>query len=120
MSTDFSIRPVGAPVPTPVVRPQPDAAVNAVQTELPSPQTTTAADSSGSASNNPQPPADQFSHDIIIDRAAAQIVFRVVDERTSQVISQYPDEARLRARAYLRSLDDAKLNRAHVKLDQSA
>ncbi len=120
MSTDFSIRPVGAPVPPPVVRPQPDAAVNAVQTELPAPQTTTAPDNSGAANNNPQPTADQFSHDIIIDRAAAEIVFRVVDERTSQVISQYPDEARLRARAYLRSLDEAKLNRAHIKLDQSA
>ncbi len=120
MSTDFSIRPVGAPVPPPVVRPQPDAAANAVQTELPSPQTTTAVDSSGPAGNNLQAPADQFSHDIIIDRAAAEIVFRVVDERTSQVISQYPDEARLRARAYLRSLDEAKLNKVHVKLDQSA
>ncbi len=120
MSTDFSIRPVGAPVPPPVVRPQPDAAVNAVQTELPAPLTTTAPDTSGATTNNPQPSADQFSHDIIIDRAAAEIVFRVVDDRTSEVISQYPDEARLRARAYLRSLDEAKLNKAHLRLDQSA
>ncbi len=120
MSTDFSIRPVGAPVPPPVVRPQPDAAANAVQTELPAPLTTTASDSSGAANNNPQPSSDQFSHDIVIDRAAAEIVFRVVDERTSQVISQYPDEARLRARAYLRSLNDAKLDHEHFRLDHSA
>jgi hypothetical protein len=120
MSTDFSIRPVGAPVPPPVVRPQPDAAVNAVRTELPAPLTTTAPDNSGAASNNPQPSADQFSHDIIIDRAAAEIVYRVIDERTSEVISQYPDEVRLRARAYFRSLDEAKLNRPPVRLDQHA
>jgi hypothetical protein len=120
MSTDFSIRPVGAPVPPPVVRPQPDAAVNAVQTELPAPLTTTAPDNSGAASNYPQPSADQYSHDVIIDRAAAEIVFRVVDERTSEVISQYPDAARLRARAYFRSLEEAKLDRSHVIVDHSA
>jgi hypothetical protein len=38
---------------------------------------------------------------VVIDRAAAEIVYRTVDSRTSLVVRQYPDEARLRARAYL-------------------
>ncbi len=121
MSTDFSIRPVGAPVPSPVVRPQPDAAVKAVQTELPAPKATTAADGSDPTDNDPQAAADQLSRQVIIDRAAAEVVYRVVDSRTRQVVSQYPDEVRLRARAYMRSLDEGKRpNQAQSILDQSA
>ena len=119
MSMDFSIRPVGAPVATPVVRPQPDAAMNAVQTELPAPKTPTPPDASAALSGNPRA-SDDRSRDIVIDRDAGQIVYRVVDNRTSQVVSQFPDEARLRARAYLRSLDEAKLQKAQMKLDQKA
>lgn len=119
MSMDFSIRPVGAPVATPVVRPQPDAAMDAVRTELPAPKTPTPPDASAAANGNPQP-SDDRSRDIVIDRAAGQIVYRVLDNRTSQVVSQYPDEVRLRARAYLRSLDAAKLQKAQMRLDQKA
>jgi hypothetical protein len=119
MSMDFSIRPVGAPVATLVVRPQPDAAMDAVRTELPAPKTPTPPDASAAVNANPQP-SDDRSHDIVIDRAAGEIVYRVVDNLTSQVVSQYPDEVRLRARAYLRSLDEAKLQRAQMKFDQKA
>ncbi len=121
MSTDFSIRPVGGPVATPVIRPQPDAASNGVATQLPPPQATTAPDPSTSSSNDPQPGSDEYSHQVTIDRAAGSIVYSVVDNRTSQVISQYPDDARLRARAYLRSLEDKQLDKSSkLKLDQSA
>jgi hypothetical protein len=119
MSMDFSIRPVGASVAVPVVRPQPDAATDAVQTELPAPKTPTPPDASAAISAYPQP-SDDRSRDIMIDRAAGAIVYRLVDNRTSQVVSQFPDEARLRARAYLRSLDEAKLQKAQMKLDHSA
>jgi len=119
MSIDISIRPVGAPVAAPVVRPQPDAALNAVRTELPAPKTPTPPDATAPASNNPQP-SDDRSRDIVIDRAAGAIVYRVIDNRTSQVVVQYPDEVRLRARAYLRSLDQAKLTKAQLKFDQRA
>ena len=119
MSMDISIRPVGAPVAAPVVRPQPDAALNAVRTELPAPKTPTPPDASGAVSGNPQP-SDDRSRDIVIDRAAGEIVYRVVDNRTSQVVIQYPDEVRLRARAYLRSLDEVKLQRSRIRLDQKA
>jgi hypothetical protein len=119
MSMDFSIRPVGVSVATPVVRPQPDAATHGVHTELPAPKTPTPPDASAAANSNPQP-SDNRSRDIMIDRAAGEIVYRVIDSRTSLVVSQYPDEVRLRARAYLRSLDEAKLQSSRIKLDQKA
>ena len=120
MGTDFSIRPVGVPVATPVIRPLPDAASGGVATELPPPQATTAPDPSAAANNDLQADGD-LSREVSIDRAAGSIVYSVVDNRTSQVISQYPDDARLRARAYVRSIEDAKLDKSlHLKLDQTA
>ena len=118
MGTDFSIKPVGGPVAAPVVRPQPDAAKHAVETELPPPKTATAG--SAAARNNLQPESSNLSNQIVIDRAAAEIVYRVVDTRTSLVVRQFPDEARLRARAYLRAQDEAKRERARTELDQTA
>jgi len=41
MSTDFSIRPVGAPVATPIAPPVSEAANSAVATELPASQSVT-------------------------------------------------------------------------------
>jgi hypothetical protein len=118
MGTDFNIKPVGGPVAAPVVRPQPDAAKRAVETELPPPKTTTAA--AAAARNDLQPDTSNLSQQIVIDRAAAEIVYRVVDNRTSLVVRQFPDEARLRARAYLRAQDEAKRERVRTKLDQTA
>ena len=46
MSTDFSIKPVGAPVATPVAQPVSEAANNAVATVLPASQSVTVADAS--------------------------------------------------------------------------
>ena len=118
MGTDFNIKPVGGPVAAPVVRPQPEAAKHAVETELPPPKTTTAAPAA--ARNNLQPQTSNLSDQIVIDRAAAEIVYRVVDTRTSVVVRQFPDEARLRARAYLRAQDQAKRDQELTKLDQTA
>ena len=54
MSTDFSIKPVGAPVATPVVQAPSEAANNAVATELPASQSVTAVDA-GTAVRNDAP-----------------------------------------------------------------
>src|SRR6267154_1792942 len=91
MSTDFSIRPVGAPATTPVVQPSTDAANKA--------------DASVGVRNDPQDSSDRVSHQVVIDRAAASIVYQVVDNRTNLVVQQFPDEAVLRRRAYFRALD---------------
>ncbi|MGO4714951.1 hypothetical protein [Bradyrhizobium sp. 2TAF24] len=120
MVTDFNIKPVGAPVVAQVVRPQPEAAKNAVETDLPPPKSTNATDAPGTARNNPQPDTSHLTNQVLIDRAAGEIVYRVVDNRTSLVVRQYPEETRLRARAYLRAEDEAKRSHTRVKLDQTA
>ena len=108
MSTDFSIRPVGAPAATPVVQPASEAANNAVATELPASQSVTVVDASVVVRNDTPAASDHVSHQAFIDRAAASIVYQVVDDRTNVVVQQFPDEAVLRRRAYFHTLDLAK------------
>ena len=109
MSTDFSIRPVGAPAATPVVQSlASEATSNAVTTELPPSQSVTVVDAGAIARNDVQTVNDSISHQAFIDRAAASIVYQVVDNRTNTVVEQYPDEAVLRRRAYFHTLDLTK------------
>ncbi len=120
MGTDFNIKPVGGPVAAPVVRPQPEAVRAAVPTELPSPKAVTSQDATTAARNDPQSGSGDQSYQIVIDHAAAAIVYRVVDSRTRLVLEQYPDEARLRSRAYQRALDEAKLTPTPNRFIQTA
>ncbi len=110
MSMDFNIKPVGAPVAAPIAPPVSEAAHLAVATELPAPQSVTVVDASVRAQARPDSgvvtPA--VSHHVVIDQAAASIVYQVVDEKTSQVVKQFPEEAILRRRAYFNSLDQSK------------
>jgi hypothetical protein len=108
MSTDFSVRPVGVPAPAAVAQPPSDAAANAVATELPASQSVTAAAAGAAARNDRQASGDSVSHQAFIDQAAAAIVYQVIDERTNAVVSQFPDEAVLRRRAYFHALDLTK------------
>jgi len=120
MGADFNIKPVGAPVAAPFIRPAPEAARDAVPTELPADKSVSASEASLAANLAPgYIPLDDVSHDIVIDRAAAAVVYRVVDKRTSQVVNQYPEESRLRARAYLRAMDEAKLERKTMATDRT-
>jgi hypothetical protein len=108
---DFSIKPTGAPVAAPAVAPAPSATVSAVTTQLPPSQSVTAADVSARVRNEPQTSGDRLSHQVIVDRDAASMVYQIVDNRTSLVVKQYPDEAMLRRRAYFRALDMVKTER---------
>jgi uncharacterized FlaG/YvyC family protein len=113
MSTDFSIKPVGAPVAAPIVQHVSEAAHNAVATELPPSQSVSAADASARAGtdsaavrisiSNPS-----VSNQVVIDRDARSVVYQVIDTKTSQVVKQFPEEAVLRRRAYFHTLDLTK------------
>jgi hypothetical protein len=48
------------------------------------------------------------SNQVVIDRDAGAVVYQVVDNRTSQVVRQFPEEAVLRRRAYFHTLDLTK------------
>jgi hypothetical protein len=105
MSTDFSIRPVGVPAPTPIVRPSSEAVRQAIPAALPPTQSVTAPDTRTALQPDPGPTKDDVSHQVFIDSAANAIVSQVVDSLTNLVVQQYPDEAVLRRRAYFRALD---------------
>ncbi|ABD08491.1 conserved hypothetical protein [Rhodopseudomonas palustris HaA2] len=113
MSFDFTIKPVGQLVVSPVVRPEPESVQTAVTTQLPAPQSVTAtADSAGSnavASNAARVGADTISRQVIFDQASAAMVYVLVDETTAEVVNQYPESWQLRARAYFREQDQSKL-----------
>ena len=122
MSTDFSIRPVGAPAPSPVVTPQTQAASNGVATDLPPSQSVTPADAGASARNDPSSVnGDDVTHQAFFDRDAATLVFQLVNSWNGQVLEQYPDDATLRRRAYFHALDLAKANQPRsVPTDRNA
>jgi hypothetical protein len=105
MGTDFSIKPVGAPVAAPVVQPASPAADDAVATQLPPSKSVTATDISARARNDLRTSGDTLSRQVVVDRDAASVVYQVVDRRTSVVVKQFPEEAMLRRRAYFRTLD---------------
>lgn len=117
MGADFNIRPVGAPVATPMIDTAPAAAKAAVQTQMPPDKAITAPDATLLSRNNADAENQRQSRQIVIDRAAAQIVYQTVDSRSGVVISQYPDESRLRTRAYLRAQDEAKRDHANKNTD---
>ncbi|HVV41686.1 MAG TPA: hypothetical protein VHC94_11540 [Nitrobacter sp.] len=108
MSTDFSVKPVGAPVAASVVQTASGAANDAVPTQLPPEQSVTATDTDVRVRNDAPGTGDTLSHQVFVDRDAGSIVYQVVDNRTSLVLRQFPDEAALRRRAYFRALDAAQ------------
>ena len=108
MSTDFSIKPVGAPAAIPVAQPVSEATNNAVQTVLPASQSVTVPDASTGVRNDAPAPSDFISHQAFLDRAAGSIVYQVINSNTDQVVEQYPDDATLRRRAYYHTLDLTK------------
>ncbi|MGA7803523.1 hypothetical protein, partial [Bradyrhizobium sp.] len=114
MSTDFSIRPAGAPVPSPVVQPPSPAVSNAVATDLPASQTVTATDTGGAVRNDGPATNVDISHQAFYDNSASTMVYQVVNGATGQVVDQYPDQAVVRRRAYFQALDLSKATQPGV------
>ncbi|QPF82846.1 hypothetical protein IC762_24280 [Bradyrhizobium genosp. L] len=114
MSTDFNIKPVGAPVAAPMVSPTSQTAQKAVQTELPASQSVTAPEPSVRVSIDQDALnaslADQAAtkDQVIIDRDAGTVVYQMIDSRTNLVVRQYPEDVVLRRRAYFHTLDLGK------------
>jgi len=108
MGMDFNIKPANAPAAVSFVQPANDAARDAVTTQLPASQTITAADVSARIRNDSSGGNAGTSHQTVFDHDAASMVYQVVDNRTSIVVRQFPDEAMLRRRAYFRAMDMLK------------
>jgi hypothetical protein len=117
MSSDFSIKPVGAPVATPFVQPASPAAEQAVATDLPAHQSVAAADAAPRVRNDTQSAGNTSNH-VILDRDAGSIVYQVVDNRTSLVVKQFPDQGVLRRRAYARTQEQAREDAHALRIDR--
>lgn len=80
------------------------AIVPPVATELVAAKAVVPVENTAPARNEPrQAPVDSTTHDAIIDPQTREVVFRLLDARTRQVIHQVPDQAFLRAQAYARA-----------------
>jgi hypothetical protein len=118
MSSDFSIKPVGAPVATPMVQPASPAADQAVATDLPAHQSVAAADAAARVRSDTQNAGGNTSRQVILDPAAGLVVYQVVDNRTSLVLKQFPDQSVLRRRAYARALQQAREDVHALRIDR--
>jgi hypothetical protein len=118
MSSDFSIKPVGAPSATPMVQPASPAADQAVATDLPAHQSVAAPDAAPRMRNDTQNAGGNTSHHVILDRASGSVVYQVVDNRTSLVLKQFPDQSVLRRRAYARALQQAREDARALRIDR--
>jgi hypothetical protein len=117
MASDFSIKQIGSPVAAPLSPLVSAAAEDAIATELPARQSVLAADTSARVRNDPESAADTSKH-VMFDRNAGAIVYEVVDNRTSLVVRQFPDQQFLRRRAYARALEQAREDALALKVDR--
>jgi len=104
MSTDFAIRPVSAPAPTAVVR---DVSPSRHEAPAENVRQAPAPHADPAPARHEIEAADAaLARETIFDKAAGELIFRVVDTRSDRVVRQIPEQAMLRLRAYTRALDD--------------
>lgn len=105
MNPGLTLRPIAGTVATETVRTVPVVVDAAVRTELAPAQTVTAtADTSAARSHAGQANQANVSRELVVDAAAREVIFRVVDVSSGHVVRQVPDEAILRLRAYTRAI----------------
>jgi hypothetical protein len=83
------------------------SAPQVVATELSPPGSVTAA-ADAFPSQNDMSSSDRYQHTVILDPPTRDLIFRIIDVRSGQVVRQVPDEALLRIRAYARALVDGR------------
>lgn len=91
--------------PVPVTAPRDSVVQPAKQIEPPQPATQTVNTSTKTSEALPAAPTSRRT---TLDQSTGEFVLQVIDDHTGQKISQSPDEAILRIRAYARQLDASK------------
>jgi hypothetical protein len=95
---------------TDYVRPVATAAAASVATDLPDNKTVSpAANATPARNDTPRPdisPDAYVTRTLVIDPQSREVIYRVMDMRTRQVLWQVPDAALLRNRAYAQSLNN--------------
>jgi hypothetical protein len=96
--------PVGLPGAAATIARAP-AAADDVQTQLPPDRSVTAPDAGNAPRMDARTAGSQLGRQVIMDQAAAMMVYQVIDKRSGAVVRQFPEEVVLRRRAYFRTLD---------------
>jgi hypothetical protein len=109
MDTGLTVRPIVGLPQTGHGTQDPSPARDAVATVLaPSQSVTQAADTAATRNEAARAPSEpSVSHDVIIDPATREVIYRTVDVRSGQVISQMPDQMQLQIAAYTRAVQRA-------------
>jgi hypothetical protein len=121
MSPVNTIAPASGVPQVSVDRLPPIPVAEAIATVLAPTKTITATNTAAASDNDTfSSSSDNYQHTVILDPATQDLIFRVVDVRSRQVVRQVPEEALLRMRAYARALTDGKsnteaLNRANLQ-----
>jgi hypothetical protein len=93
----------------------------AVTTDLTPAKSVTVAPTVPPVENDTSSNSANYQHTVILDPETQELIFRLVDVRSRQVVRQSPEEALLRMRAYARALADGKseteaLNQANIEV----
>lgn len=104
MDSGISFKAPISAVATEPVRPVVSAPA-AVPTELPPAKVVNPAANTLAIRNDPALTQSATTHDVIIDPASREVIYRVLDANSRQVLRQVPDQALLRMRAYTRALE---------------
>jgi hypothetical protein len=108
MGSGFGIRPTAGVAVS--GRARPVAAQTASAPELPGAKAIGAPAQAAASRNDPPrsggASADDLSRDISIDGQSREVIYRVVESRSRQLVRQKPDEALLRNRAYSRAIEN--------------
>ncbi len=125
MDAGISIRPVTGVAVTDYVRPAAAATAGTGSTDLPPEQTVAPTVDPTPTRNNPVPAgssnADYDTRSITIDPQSREVIYRIIDSRTNQVIQQVPDETMLRNRAYSQAIANGSTPfQAQAKADLEA
>ena len=109
MDSGIAIRAVANTAATDYSRSASAPVQQSVQTDLDAAKTVTAAAVSDQIRNELLSGREGvLSRQYVIDPATREVIFRIMDTRTRQVVRQVPDEALLRMRAYVKALTDGK------------
>jgi flagellar protein FlaG len=106
MDAGLTSRPVTGVAVTDYARPAAAATAGTTPTDLPTEQAVTPApDTTQTRNDTPQPASagaltEYDIRSVTIDPQTREVIYRVIDSRTNQVINQVPDQTLLRNRAY--------------------
>ena len=118
MEAGIIVKPPTATVASDYAQPAMSAGIKAAPTILPAAKIVTAMTAPDSPRNDlPRP--DPTKNQVLIDPQTRDVLFQLIDVSSRRVIRQLPDEALVRMRAYIRTLDNAKQDRSQANTDRA-